>query len=81
MIIPFKPYNENIIAVTIGTFEDPKLVCVSHVVSGLSVDLSYMILGQFEMDDLEPGEACDVYGCGLPLGPSLETLHDGLFLQ
>jgi len=50
-----------IIAYTVGTCDDPRLVCASHNPP--------TTLGAFEQDDLEPGERCTE--CGIMLGTEL----------
>ena len=56
------------IAVTTGTLDDPRLVCVVHRPA--------VILGEFTRDDLEPGERCRE--CGATLG---EARYDGVAIN
>src|SRR6266496_1902510 len=55
----FPVREPKIIAYTVGTHDNPRLVCASHNPT--------TTLGAFEQDDLEPGERCTE--CGTMLGP------------
>ena len=58
-MFPMYPVREpKIIAYTVGTYDDPRLVCASHNPTAF--------LGAAEQDDLEPGERCAE--CGVMLG-------------
>lgn len=63
-----------IVAATIGTMDKTLLVCRDHL-----SDNNSFALGEFQRDDLEPGETCDIEGCGTVLGPALDDIHDGYY--
>jgi hypothetical protein len=62
----------DIVAVTIGDMENPKLVCWTHMEGLPTVVAERIVLGRFSSDDLEPGEVCQAALCGKVLGPSLD---------
>jgi hypothetical protein len=55
-----------IVAVTTGTTDSPRLVCLGHFPDP--------VLGEFERDELEPDEKC--HECGATLGQPLVDLDD-----
>jgi hypothetical protein len=60
----FPVREPKIIAYTVGTYDDPRLVCASHNPTAF--------LGAFEQGDLEPGERCAECGIMLGADPALD---------